>query len=149
ASQAPRPGTLGLGEHRGPVRHGSLADAVIRQDSPAELLDLGFESGGDDRAIRALAADDRASLDLGVEQARVEGAVHPVGEALAVPGLGRVALEDAPVLARVSFVALDPRDLGVDVVVEGACIGDDVELRPRGEVVAGKYDVGLLDTDRA
>src|SRR5207248_6065735 len=118
------------GKHRAPGRHRALADTVVGELCPPQLLDLGLEARRDHSAVRALAADDRVGLDLGVEQARVEGAVYPVGEALAVPGLGRVALEDAPVLARVALVAVDPRDLGVDVVVQGPGVGDDVELGP-------------------
>src|SRR5207302_2163681 len=116
---------------------------------PAELLDLGLEARRDHRAVGALAADDRAGLRLRVELARVEGSVHPVRETLAVPRLGGVALEDAPILARVAFVALDPGDLRVHVVVKAAGVGDDVELRARGEVVTGEDDVSLLDTDRS
>src|SRR5207302_811413 len=91
---------------------------------PAELLDLGLEARRDHRAVGALAADDRAGLRLRVELARVEGSVHPVRETLAVPRLGGVALEDAPILARVAFVALDPGDLRVHVGVQAAVGGD-------------------------
>src|SRR5213078_3852623 len=119
---------LDPGEHRAPVGHGAFRNTVLAEDGPAQLRDLFLETVPDDRAVRALAADDRGRLGLRVEQALGEGAVDPEGKALAVPGFGGVALEDAPVLARVSLVALNPRYLGVHVVVEGARVGDDVEL---------------------
>ena len=139
---------LDLRKHGAPVRHGAFGDAVVGEHLPAQLLDLVLETGGDYGAIGALATDDRAGLGLGVEKALVQGAVDPVRKALSVPGLGRVALEDAPVLARVRLVALQPGDLRVDVVVQRAGVGDDVELGAGGEVVAREDHIGLLDAGR-
>src|SRR4029077_5005074 len=107
------------------------------------------EPCGDHRAVSALAADDRARLGFHVEESLRQSAVDPVCEALAVPGLRRVTLEDAPVLARVAGVLLDPRDLRVDVVVQQARVGDDVELWSGAEVITGEDHVRLLDAGRA
>ena len=103
----------------------------------------------DKRVIRVVARKDRGRFLLGRDETRFLRIVDPVRETGSIPELGGIGLKDAPVLGRVRRIALGPGHLGVDVVVQRASVGDDVELRAGRQMVTGEDGVWLLNAGRA